>query len=276
MNKPVGISILTNGNRLEYLKSCLNSFLANCHYRPLHISVFDNGSTDGTAYWLRNPPSIYGVKWQNHTASADMGCAAGTNASITLLKEAKFILHLESDFEHIPSELSGEDKLWLHRAIEFMQGGECDYMYLRHMVNERDIFQHWWSQWMPKIDKTEGNYLRCPGFWWSNNPTLFRAEAMWLTGTLPLDVKKDGAKGTAGWSVPELATPKPTKPWIHKWGLFVHELPMQGDLKRGCKKINGDCKYGFFKDGTDAFCSCCTTQYGFEDMDYHARRFAGK
>lgn len=271
-NMKVGVSILTNGNRLNYLQTCISSFLENCHYRPLVISIFDNGSTDGTKDWLNNMPHVYGVGWRVHSSPSDMGCAEGTNRSIEMVNDCEYVIHLESDFEHISSDISGEDKRWLHRAIDFMDKGTCDYIYLRKMVSENDIFQHWWSQWMGRIDMAEGKYLRCPGFWWSNNPTLFRVESLRRTGTLPLDVAKDGQKGTPGWSKPELEAPKPPKTWIHKWGLFVHEgLDMPEVCSIGCK-THPVCKYGFFKDGSDAFCACCDSGRDFRDMDAHTRR----
>ena len=284
--KPIGVAILTNGTRQKDLARCITSFLVNCHYRPLVIGVYDNGSTDDTWQWLSEAPPMYGVTIRTKRAEKDLGCAVGTNESIQMVSDCEYVIHLESDFEHIQPELSGEDKLWLHRAVDFMDTHICDYLYLRRMVDERDIFNHWWSQWMEKIDKTInlGVYLRCPGFWWSNNPTLFRTKALYDCGTLPLVVAKDGAKGTPGWSKPELEAPRPPNTWIHKWGLFIHEKPLCENnlVLKGCGFI-GDCnrlyknpftcKYGFFKDGTDAFCKCCDRGRDIRDMDAHARRF---
>lgn len=284
-NTPVGIAILTNGSRLDYLKACVQSFLANCYYRPLIFGVWDNGSTDDTPTWLKKPPTGYGVEWRVGRSPMDLGCAVGTNRSIGLVKDCEYVIHLESDFEHLPPLLSGESTLWLHRALDFMRTGVCDYMYLRRMVDERDIFQHWWSQWMRRITMTsgDGKYLRCDDFWWSNNPTLFRTKALYDCGTLPLNESKDGAKGTPGWSKPELEAPRPTKAWIHKWGLFVHELPRRLDLNTmlGMSQCPGDtgaskCKYGFFLSGASPFCACCNRALGFDDMENHAGRFVGK
>ena len=268
----IGVSILTNGTRLDYLQTCISSFLENCHYRPLIFGIFDNGSTDGTKDWLKSLPEMYGVEWRVHSSPTDLGCADGTNRSIEMVNDCDYIIHLESDFETLASDVSGEDKMWLHRVIAFM--GDCDYMYLRRMVNENDIFQHWWAQWMEKIDKEDGRYLRCPGFWWSNNPTIFRSEALWLKGTLPLDRLKDGQKGTSGWSKPELEAPRPPKAWIHKWGLFVHEKPVQRVLKANecCQGIG--CKYGFSLSGCEKFCLLCNRDKSFDDMAVHANRFS--
>jgi len=280
----IGISILTNGNRLGYLQSCLSSFFSNCAYRPLVVSVFDNGSTDDTALWLSRHPDIYGVKWRVESVKEDIGCAAGTNKSIEMVNDCEYVLHLESDFEHLISDLTGEDKMWLHRAVEFLQSGEgCDYLYLRRMINEQDIFQHWWSRWMIKIDKEVDRYLRCPGFWWSNNPTLFKVSSIYEAGTLPLNVLRDGKKGTESWSKPELEAKLPRNAWIHKWGLFVHELNKYGDIGKllggeDCKGGVGasKCKYGFFKDGVDLFCQHCNKNVGYVEMEEHARRFLGR
>ena len=273
----IGVSILTNGNRSGYLSMCVASFLENAYYRPLVVGIFDNGSTDDTPDICRelSCSGYYGVEWRIQRSEIDLGCAEGTNISISLVKEAKYILHIESDFEHIPTGISGEDKMWLHRVVEFMEKGECDYMYLRRMVNEYDILQHWWSQWMGKIDKTEGNYLRCPGFWWSNNPTIFRHEALLLSKTLPLDRLMDGQKGTSGWSKPELEAARPPKAWIHKWGLFVHERFSLGELKRvGCVADSQfGCKYGFVKPGK-SFCALCKKALGYKDMAPHTNRFS--
>ncbi len=287
-NEKIGISILTNGNRSQHLSRCITSLLVNMHYRPLVIGILDNGSIDDTPNICKklSESVCYGVEFRIQRNETDLGCACGTNDSIGLVKEANLILHLESDFEHLPGYLTGEDPMWLHHVIQFMNTGECDYMYLRRMVNERDIYQHWWSQWMTKIDRKVGNYLHCPDFWWSNNPTVFRTKAMYDCGTLPLDVTQDGPKGSPWWSKPELNAKKPTKAWIHKWGLFVHELPLQPNVlstpgMSNCQDGSRQCvcKYGFFKSSAEqssgarnSFCTYCDRSKGFEDMDAHAKR----
>ena len=127
---------------------------------------------------------------------------------------------------------------------------------------------------MDKIDMQRDRYLRCPGFKWSNNPALFRAEAMWVTGTLPLDVSKDGAKGTPGWSVPELHAPQPKNTWIHKWGLFVHEVADKVRKSRCHVDKDFGCKYGFFKNGDGGFCGLCDVSRGYVEMAAHVQRCA--
>lgn len=281
MKKTVGISILTSGNRLEYLKTCISSLLANCYYRPLCIAVLSNGSTDGTKEWLQSQKHSFGhgIELRYWIEPDDRGCAWGTN-TVSEMLEYEYVLHLESDFQHIPEEMSHEDKFWLHRAVEFMDGGECDYLYLRRMVNEEDIRLHWWAKWMGQIDQTVDRYMRCPGFWWSNNPVLRNDRAIRRAGCLPLNTLIDGKKGTENWGKPELSTNFPEKPWIHKWGLFVHDVPLYGGIDKlmsypGCSRFDRDfpgCKYGFFKDGRDGFCQRCTSS-GIDDMGSHYERF---
>jgi hypothetical protein len=288
-SKPIGISILTNGNRLASLQDCIDRLLTNCYYRPLVVAIYDNGSTDDTKQWLQdwilNPelnPWKYGVEFRVDFSPNDLGCAAGTNASIDLVRDCEFSIHLESDFGHLPPELTGEDKLWLRRAVEFMQTVDGNFMYLRRMTGEQEMLAHWWSQWMGKIEEQKGRYLSCPGFWWSNNPALIRTQTLFDNGTLPLDVVTDGPKGTPGWSQPELRAKAPGKAWLHHWGLFVHDIPTQGQfsLQKGCgvEKSCGSstCKYGFFKggnlSGNEPFCSTCDNRESFRDMPKHEKR----
>lgn len=282
-DRAIGVSILTNGARLNRLRSCVKSLLDNCYYRPIVIAVFDNGSTDGTYDWLKSQAvnSAYGIEWIFERSEQDIGCAAGSNRVAEMVKDCEYVLHLESDFEHLPESLTGEDKLWLHRAIDFMDDGLCDYLYLRRMISHNDIFAHFWSNWMPRIDldDSEPPYLYCRDFWWSNNPHLRRNKAVYASGSLPLDEKKDGKKGESGWSRPEMCAPPPSLPWIHQWGLFVHELSSLDVLsnKAGCGKVPSvsgvTCKYGFFKDGKDQWCQCCYLENDFADMPKHAERF---
>ena len=272
--EPVGVSILTNGARLEYLKSCVSSFLSNCHYRPLIFGIFSNGSTDGTKAWLATLLETYGVTWHVLHSDKDIGCAAGTNQACDLVRNTEYAIHIESDFEHLPSEITGEDKMWLHRALEFMRAKDCCYLYLRRMTGEREMLMHWWAWWMSRMEG-EGPYLRCFGFTWSNNPHLRKNAAIYQVGTLPLDVSKDGPKGSPNWCRPELeALPMP-RPWVHQWGLFVHERPLQPDIetKRGCGIGRLGCKYGFFKDGTGEFCSLCDKSKDYREMKDHEDRY---
>lgn len=273
----VGVSILTNAARLEHLQACIWSVLRTCYYRPLKIAVFNNGSTDETHKWcLDNLRGGYGIDWSYDCAENDLGCAAGSNRAAGLVRDCEYVLHLESDFRALPPHLTGCDKFWLHRAIEFMETGACDYLYLRRMFSEYDIGQHWWSQWFEKIGEVRGPYMECRNFWWSNNPHLRRNQAIYDAGCLPLCEDEDGKKGTTNWSKPEMMAPKPGKAWIHKWGIFMHEAPPNQALEHypGCLP-GGGCKYGFFKAGPldDLFCKCCDRKRDYMDMHAHYERY---
>jgi glycosyltransferase involved in cell wall biosynthesis len=279
LKKIVGISILTNGNRRTALERCVVSILEHCYYRPLAIGITSNGSTDDTVDWIdrRCSSSVYGVEWRKLVFPEDRGCAAGTNSSIDLVSDCELQIHIESDFELLSESESGVDRMWLHRAVELLNSGDCDYLYLRRMRDEQEAAMHWWSQWMPKVTEEREEYLCCPGFWWSNNPVLFRIKAMREFNVLPLDLTLDGQKGTRGWSQPELQAPRPPKTWLHRWGVFVHE---RGQGERfdnvGCGDFGpygrSGCKYGFWKDGSDVFCQYCEKAKGFEDMNAHFGR----
>ena len=280
--QPIGISILTNGNKRHQLQTCIEGLLANCFYRPLKIAVYDNGSTDDTGNFiaLLDKMKTYGVSWVVDRSSRDTGCAAGTNHSCEMVRDCEYAIHLESDFEHLSGMESGEDRLWLRRAVEFLTQVKGNYMYLRRMVDEREMMMHWWSQWMTKIEHGgTDRYLSCSRFWWSNNPSLFNNQALYKQGTLPLNAANDGPKGTPQWSKPEMEAKSPGKAWIHRWGLFVHERQKHGNIFEygGCGHKLGTgtsmCKYGFFKNGQDHFCQVCRKDLGMEDMQPHEHRF---
>ena len=218
----VGVSILTNARRCDFLIKSVESFLRGCCYRPLVIAVFDNGSDDNTFHTCENfsRENVYGVSWRYERADVDLGCAAGTNRSIGMI-DNDIQLHLESDFRHVDDF----DKMWLHRAVEFMETGVCDYLYLRKFRDDAEMSMHWFHQWKTKIVEVRGPFLKCDNFWWSNNPSLFRAKALHDCGTIPLRVDLDGPKNSPGWSKPELSAPRPTKAWMWGFGegMFTHE-----------------------------------------------------
>jgi glycosyltransferase involved in cell wall biosynthesis len=225
--KPVGVSILTNANRSAYLNRCVFSLLENCHYRPLVISIFDNGSLDDTSIVCQQFLKLnnYGIEWRVQRNEKDMGCAAGTNAAHNLIKDMEIVLHLESDFRHLTKDESGVGKLWLREAVAFMETGEADYIYLRRMRSDHEMATHWFHQWKKKIIEIRGPFQRCQDFWYSNNPSLFRMKALYDCKILPLNEDIDGAKGTTGWSRPELSAPRPTRSWLYGFGqgMFVHD-----------------------------------------------------
>jgi glycosyltransferase involved in cell wall biosynthesis len=241
------------------------------------IGIVDNGSTDETREWMSQLLPVYGVEWRTRSFDKDEGCAKGTNFSISMVDDCEFQLHLESDFELLSREESGVDSMWLHRAVDLLDSGDCDYLYLRRMRDESEARMHWWSQWMPKVDMERGEFLRCPTFWWSNNPTLFRVSALRRDKVLPLDESKDGPKGTAGWSQPELQTARPPNAWLHRWGVFVHEMQPGETFETGGCGHHGPfgqsgCKYGFWKVPYDAWCSYCDQNKDFRDMVAHDLR----
>jgi GT2 family glycosyltransferase len=226
--EPIGISILTNGNRLAMLQNCLKTLLSLCFFRPLVVGIFNNGSTDDTGKWLdewiKSPsnPWKYGITFRVEHSEKDLGCAGGTNRSIEMVHGCDLQLHMESDFRHI----AGFEKLWLRKAVEdLFETGKSDYLYLRGFRGDSEKEFHWFPQWKKQIVEVQGPYQRCEGFWYSNNPSLFRLSALLKSGTLPLRVDIDGAKGTENWSKPEMLTPRPTKTWMWGFGegMFVHD-----------------------------------------------------
>ena len=274
----VGVSVLTNGAQVEYLKDTLAAFLGNCHYRPLVIGIFDNGSTDGTWDYMQSLTSSYGIEWRIEHSDVDLGLSMGVNRSMDLVREFDYAIHLESDWHHLPESESGVDKMWLHRALTWMEKGKCDFLYLRRMVDEREMRMHWWSQWFDKVVDEDEDYLSIPTFWWSNNPALRRNEALYQAGILPhLEIANEN-KQSPDWTKSELGAGIPPQPWIHRWGIFIHERPTHGDYasKTGCGRYDvpgiSTCKYGFFKDGTDRFCQGCDQIIGYEDMPVHDAR----
>jgi hypothetical protein len=274
---PVGVSILTSGNRRAALERCVGSLLANCYYRPLVVGICNNGSTDDTQEWFGALPGVYGVEWRWEEAESDHGCAWGTNRSIELVRDCECQLHLESDFEHLSPEESGADRMWMHRAVELLASGDCDYLYLRRMRGPIEAGQHWWDQWMPRVGEERGEYLDCSSFWWSNNPALFRVGSLMDNGTLPLDESVDGPKGSEGWSVPELGAKKPRRPWLHRWGVFVHERSEADTFDQaGCGSHGpygrSGCKYGFWMPPDHRWCPHCDPSEDFKDMPKHRKR----
>lgn len=268
----VAVSILTNGARRELLQGCIDSFLQNSRYRPIDIVILDNGSTDDTKEYLHSLNDMYGVRFIYDSVPKDLGCAAGVNRLASLTGDYDYVLHLESDFHHLSSQESGFDYMWMKDALEFMESGRCDYLYLRRIRNEVEMRLHWWPQWAHKIN-THGKYMHCPNFWWSNNPHLRRNEMIYASGVLPLDESKDGPKGTEGWSKPELEAGSPGREgmtWVAKWGIFIHEAKEVGDVS--CPKGLPSCKYGFAVEDSK-FCNMCDESLGFDEMAEHDRRY---
>lgn len=273
----IGVSVLTNGARLSCLQRCIETLLEHCNYRPLVIGVVDNGSTDETSSWLANPPWVHGVNFRFERWEKDQGCAFGTNRAMLLVGDCRYALHIESDWEHLPYDITGEGPDWLDRALHLMRLKDVAYLYLRRMVNEREMMAHWWSQWCDKMGEQYGRYVKCDGFWWSNNPALRDNWKLIDEKVLPLDETTDGPKGSEGWSRPELSAQRPSTVWMHRWGLFAH-MPVSLDaLKNGCGRVKepwGGCQYGFLLDGKGSFCRKCLGD-GYNGMKEHEKRFRG-
>ena len=201
MEQPIGVSILTNGSRSVFVSTCISSLLSNMFTRPLVVSVFDNGSTDDTPVVCGRlcESRCYGIEWRYERVEKDLGCAAGTNRSIAMVKDCEIQLHLESDFRCLDEVESCINKMWMKQAVDFMQTGVCDYLYLRRMRSDTERAMHWFEQWRDKMAEVRGPFQRCDNFWWSNNPSLFRYEKMMGCHTLPLDEKHDGPKNSSQW-----------------------------------------------------------------------------
>jgi len=281
----IGVAILTNANRLKFLKNCIQSFVENCYYRPLIFGVFNNGSTDGTKEYLETLPKIYGVEWRVDSEQTDIGCAPGTNRACNIVNDCEYVIHLESDFTHMKEKESGVPRLWLHEAVDFMTDGRCDYLYLRRMRDEKEMMMHFWSQWMPQTTTEEGPFLECPPFWFSQNPHLRRNKAIYDSKTLPMKEFYDDAgnptdfKGTEFWNKSEMNCPKPPNTWIYKWGMFTHESSLtEFPVLTGCRKHTqhgtSTCKYGFYKDDiNDRWCKQCDFSTIHTDMAKHEERY---
>jgi hypothetical protein len=165
------------------------------------------------------------VEWRVVRVEKDLGCAVGTNRSIEMVKDCEWQLHLESDFRHLSEFESGIGKLWMEQATGLIESGLADYIYLRRMRDDREMAMHWFHQWKERITEVRGEFQHCVDFWWSNNPSVFKTQALYDCKTLPLNEKFDGVKGTAGWSLPELSAPRPTRTWMWGYGegMFVHD-----------------------------------------------------
>lgn len=276
--EPVGVSILTNGARLHALKRCLASLLENCCYRPLHVAVFDNGSTDGTLEWVaREHPSCHAVTWEWDRSDTDLGCSRGTNLACEMTREFKHSLYLESDFYCLSSAESGAPRTWMRDGLEYMRRSGCGYLYLRRIRDEREMQMHFWSQWMARCSLDgDGRHMSCPGFWWSQNPHLRDNEMLWSSGTLPVPEMMDDHKGSPSWNKSEMMAKPPPSPSLMRWGVFVHDDP--GHRVAECSWCGRErfgwsaCKYGFYNQGAGKWCELCDSSRGFEDMAAHEAR----
>lgn len=287
MKETVGVAFLTNGQRRGYLEQNINAFLANCSYRPLVISIFDNGSTDDTPEYCRyRLPVMQDVGFRYVRSEKDLGCGAGVNRAIQLVKEFQFHLFLECDWTCLHESESGCSPDWMDECLDFMKTGKCDYLYLRRFRNDAEAAFHHWPFVMANSGHTDGKFLHTEKFMFSNNPSLRRTQKLFDCGTLPLqeffNAQGEGTekKGNAEWGQAEHMAKMPPNFYIHKWGMFVHEstpTPI-GQLKPvGCEKY-GDgkgvstCKYGFTEFRHD-WCPLCDFNKEHHDLLAHQQRY---
>jgi glycosyltransferase involved in cell wall biosynthesis len=277
MNEPVGISILTNGERLPRLAACVSSILGGTSYRPLIVAVHDNGSVDGTSEWLREVSSVEppGVEWRVGRSETDMGVSVGTNRAMDMVSDCGWAMHVESDFELLPPELSGWDVGWLDSALRWMSSEGCDYLYLRRIVDEREVRAHWWWRWPGRVARFEGPFCEVPGFWWSNNPHLRNDRALRRAGVVPIPERDGENKRSSFWSLSEARAKAPPNPAVTVPGLFVHEW--DGGDGFGCGRFDAfgasSCKYGFFVDPASAWCRACDAAAPSNCLAEHVDRF---
>jgi len=259
--KRVGISILTNGERLDYLRRCVESLLARTSYRPLVVAIYDNASTDGTAIYIDRLKESreLGVEWRSGRAVVDQGVSVGINRAMAMVADCEWAIHVESDFELIDPDASGHGRDWLEKAVEWAEGAGCDYLYLRRILDEREVMAHWWWRWPGRIAPSAEPFQMLPGFWWSNNPALRRNPALAAAGVLPLPERPRESKDRPYWSKSEMEAVRPPNAAIMPHGVFAHEWSEPRLL--GCDRFErhgmSTCKYGFFQDPGSMWCRVC-------------------
>ena len=106
-NKPLVSVVVLNLNGLRYLKGCLSS-LSKQTATSFEVILVDNGSSDGSAEYVRNNfPSVRLI--ENKT---NLGFAAGNNQGIRMAR-GKYIATLNNDTE--------VDSEWLKNLVEVME-----------------------------------------------------------------------------------------------------------------------------------------------------------
>ena len=286
MSDTVGIAVLTNGDRCDYLQQNIFAFLENCSTRPLVFGIFDNGSTDRTPEFCKNLPVIQGVEWRYERSEIDLGCGAGVNRANNLVKEFACTFFLECDWTCLHKSESGYDEKWLDECTDFLKTGKADYIYLRRFRHDAESRFHHWPMVMANSGYSEGRFLRTEKFMYSNNPHVRLTKALYENGTLPLqeffDDKGNGIekKGNAVWGNAEHLAKHPKNFWIHKWGMFTHESTPTPPLEQlkpvGCEKYGphgvSTCKYGF-TEFRNNWCPLCDFSKDHHDLAAHDQRF---
>lgn len=287
MSQPVGIAVLTNGDRRQYLEQNIRAFLDNCSYRPLIFGIHDNGSVDSTPEYLKHGlPKEHGVEFRCLRSDKDLGCGPGVNRANDLVKELEFTFFLESDWTCLHQSESGYDKQWMHECLDFLQTGRADYIYLRRFRNDNEARYHHWNHVLRNTMHTEGRFLYTERFMYSNNPHIRRTKALYENQSLPLKEMFDAQgnalekKGNAEWGAAEHQAKHPKNFWIHMWGMFIHESTPTPSIEMlkpvGCNKYGphgcSTCKYGFLE-LKPGWCEVCDFSKDFHDLLAHDTRF---
>ena len=102
--------IILNHNGLQYSKRCIKS-IAKYTHKPYELLLIDNGSTDGTAKYLKSVPRATVILNRNNR-----GFAAGCNQGIRKAR-GKYLLLLNNDTVVTP--------LWLDRMIACAQSSRA-------------------------------------------------------------------------------------------------------------------------------------------------------
>lgn len=267
----VGISILTNKGRTRRLKNLLDSFFRNTQCPVgLAIGIFCNGVDSETDSFVEDFISKNGhIDLRYDGSQKDKGCAFGTNRSMEMVKDCKYQLHLESDFQIVFEQ--EPQRRWLLDAIELLDKG-FNYVYLRRMRDDKEATLHWWHQWYNKMTPYNDQFVSCPGFWWSNNPAIFNYEKLKELAILPLDESLDGPKGTPQWSQPELQAGRIEKSLVHRWGVFLHEydenenIDFKGWNKRSEERMSNKFRIIGFDNGNSVIDFENIVRAGFSDI----------
>lgn len=117
MDKPLISIVICCHNRLAYLPQTLESVFAQT-YEPVEIVVLDDGSTDGTAEFMRQFGDTVRYQWQRQH-----GSAAARNAACRIAK-GEYIAFLDDDDLMVPDRISLLfDALRTHPSAVFATAG---------------------------------------------------------------------------------------------------------------------------------------------------------
>ena len=97
---PLVTVIVPTFNRREWIGECLDSVLAQT-YQNIEIIVVDDGSSDGTAEWIKSQPSFSGI--QLHV-QPNQGASVARNNGIALAK-GDLIAFIDSDDLLLPAHV---------------------------------------------------------------------------------------------------------------------------------------------------------------------------